>query len=415
MSDEIRKYNTGLSEAQLATAFQKALASASQTDLNDLSDSITASLNLIVSNQELVDTAQNTLIKQLLDDESKNVISIRNLVTESRGGITFTPNASDGTITVSGTPNLSSYPITYNIVTMKIPSGNWVFVGCPSGGSNDTFRVSISNAPSLPAYDTGDGVEFVGGSNFYSVIRIDINSSFDGTTPVVFRPMLCRKEAYELSATFKRNAPSKDVLGDNISRIGAACKELVDNGAKNKVSVNSGSTPAGGGYFVRELPISLEPGDYVFKMKRSSTTTTSTSMALYDENNTQVLSMSAPATTTDLTYQFYLPSAATKISIYVGYSVDVSDVMICTLAAYNVSNKFVPYRPSWDEMYAMIQALQTQSQSVQSTNSLMSLRMSGDGDASDSDSQPDWAIQVDEVTDTTNYRAQGAAKERGVD
>ena len=47
-------------------------------------------------------------------------------------------------------------------------------------------------------------------------------------------------------------------------------------------------------------------------------------------------------------------------------SFSAEDVMICTVADYKISPAFVPYRPSWQEMYEMIKALQSGGASTQS-------------------------------------------------
>lgn len=136
----------------------------------------------------------------------------------------------------------------------------------------------------------------------------------------------------------------------------AALADVIDNGPKNRLSVNAGTTGSGAGYFVQDLPIALAPGDYVWSMKRTGNA--STTFVVKAADDTELAKITRGAGVTDIVSEFSTSDTAAKISIYVGYSTTVTDAMICSKAAYEISSAFVPYAPTNAELYAMIQAAQ---------------------------------------------------------
>ena len=118
--------------------------------------------------------------------------------TKTENGITFTDNG-DGTITVSGTATATAtFVANYVNYIATDTTTEYILSGCPSGGSNSTYRVDVilENGGGVSwdgALDTGNGVKFSfpavpTGSQTY-LLRIRIGS---GTTlnNAVFYPML---------------------------------------------------------------------------------------------------------------------------------------------------------------------------------------------------------------------------------
>jgi hypothetical protein len=137
------------------------------------------------------------------------------------------------------------------------------------------------------------------------------------------------------------------------NKLTAALADIIDRtGAKNRLSVNSGTTGSGNGYFVQDLPITLEPGDYVLKMTRTGDT--STSFVVKAADDTELARITRGAGVTDIVSEFSISGTAAKVSIYVGYSVTITDAMICSKAAYEISPAYVPYVPTNAELYAML-------------------------------------------------------------
>lgn len=92
-----------------------------------------------------------------------NVLGAKNLLpniaqSQTTGGITYTVN-SDGSITVNGTSDmLYFYPI-YNL-NFILPKGKYVLNGCPSGGAENTYRLTLETNSGGTIFDIGEGVEF---------------------------------------------------------------------------------------------------------------------------------------------------------------------------------------------------------------------------------------------------------------
>ena len=136
----------------------------------------------------------------------------------------------------------------------------------------------------------------------------------------------------------------------------AALVDVIDNGPKNRLSVNSGTTGANYGYFVENLPIDLPAGDYHVSMTR--TTEGQLTFVFRAADNTELARWSRASGVTTVSEDVTLSAAAAKISVYVGNSVTIADAMVCAKAAYAISPAFVPYAPNNAELYAMIQAAQ---------------------------------------------------------
>ena len=137
-----------------------------------------------------------------------------------------------------------------------------------------------------------------------------------------------------------------------------AAASLADRGAKNFLPVNSGTTSAGNGYFVNTLPLCMPAGKYVFTLKRDNAA--ATSMSLLDSGGNRIYSLNTGAQTV-VEKEFEITADAAFISIYTGFSVTVSEAMICTQSDWAFSEAFVPYAPTNAQLCQMIAALQPQS------------------------------------------------------
>lgn len=139
------------------------------------------------------------------------------------------------------------------------------------------------------------------------------------------------------------------------NKLTAALADIIDStGAKNRLSVNSGTTGSGAGYFVQDLPINLAPGDYVAKMTRD--TSGQLTIVVRDASNNDLARISKASGVTDFEEEFTITGTAAKVSVYVGFSVTVTNAMICSKAAYEISSAFVPYAPTNAELYEMLQS-----------------------------------------------------------
>ena len=163
----------------------------------------------------------------------------------------------------------------------------------------------------------------------------------------------------ELTQIVQGKANSSDLTDEETARanadnkIIAALANILDStGAKNRLSVNSGTTGSGYGYFVENLPINLPPGEYVAKMTRD--TSGQLTLVVRDASNNELARISKASGVTNFEEEFTITGTAAKVSVYVGFSVTVSNAMICSKSAYEISPAFVPYAPTNAELYNMI-------------------------------------------------------------
>lgn len=91
-------------------------------------------------------------------------------------------------------------------------------------------------------------------------------------------------------------------------------------------TVWEGQTPAGAGYVCQNLAINLPPGTYIWRMTRNGNTTTS--FVLRAADDTELYRVARGAGVNDIVQEFTITGTATKISIYVGYSITYYDNMI---------------------------------------------------------------------------------------
>ena len=143
-------------------------------------------------------------------------------------GVTFTINA-DYSVTAERTSSSSSTAICnfrFNndtVYLQKFFTGDYIFSGCPSGGSTSSYQMTIANSGTVVARDTGDGVELPNGTgvtgNVWGSMRI--SSSFTGSK--TFKPMICLKSAWNISHEYKPyKLPTYQELYNRAGKLGHA-------------------------------------------------------------------------------------------------------------------------------------------------------------------------------------------------
>ena len=143
----------------------------------------------------------------------KNLLRIAS-VTRTTNGITYTINKDENgsviSVTASGTASANSFLYfdspTNNINEPVYDYSNFegesvTISGCPSGGSNSTYRIMVAtrNTGSSYANDTGNGATFTMLQGTTICIRIASGTAI--TTPITFKPML--RFAGETDDTFE--------------------------------------------------------------------------------------------------------------------------------------------------------------------------------------------------------------------
>ena len=150
-------------------------------------------------------TALGGQIDAILENHGEKNLLVLSAKTTTVNGITYTVNA-DGTIKANGTATSNATLVLVNN-TQIVPTDTSVIVsGCPSGGSNSTYRVFVkSDADANYVYDTGSGVTVSG------VYRIAI-TIYSGTTVnnLVFKPMV--RDSRIISSSYVKYNGDVDVV-----------------------------------------------------------------------------------------------------------------------------------------------------------------------------------------------------------
>lgn len=158
--------------------------------------------------------------------------------------------------------------------------------------------------------------------------------------------------------------------GADISAHDNALAELIDSGQKNLASVNSGTftaptTPDGARYV--SIPIIGVSGDvvlYTGSLESDDTTVTTCGLRLqFADGTTKTIQINRG---NNIVTNISLSGKLDEIGVYpangytasAGKSLSFQNLMLCSKAAWDISQKYVPYRPSYDELVARITALE---------------------------------------------------------
>lgn len=112
-------------------------------------------------------------------------------------------------------------------------------------------------------------------------------------------------------------------ITDAVRREGLYIYQLILYSDLNLCSVRSGTST---GYFVQDLPITLPPGTYIWKMQRDGST--QTSMRVKAADDTSLYNVTRGVGVNDITQEFTITDTGTKLSIYTGSGINVWDNMI---------------------------------------------------------------------------------------
>lgn len=324
-------------------------------------------------------SADSAALADLVNNGAKNIL--KNTATSTElNGVTFTVNP-DGSVTATGTAtanadftisNLDGYPT----------SGQYVLSGCPEGGSINTYRVQIYQVVG----DFGSGAEFTSQDKLKVYIRV---SSGQTVNNLVFKPMICSKAEWDISHEYQPYAMNNSELAAKEQVNEAALIELVDDGAKNEFDINNLSTSgtynathsitgntlsvsSTGSYGRLSTVHTLPTGKYVFSCKVSNVNilggTSAIRITLSSSGSNPIIKQEYTAAT-DIVMPFELKENSTVyIMFYVNESstsyansANFANIMLCSEAKWDISKTYQPYRPSYQELYNMVLALQANS------------------------------------------------------
>ena len=195
---------------------------------------------------------------------------------EVRKGYTFTNT--DGVVTVTGSRASGETGNADHYVNITLTKGTYKVSGCPSGGSDDTWRLLVNiNDGAKYAFDYGDGAVFTLTEESSLRVYCTIMANYSDTVNLTFYPMITvpsyngdyvpyaksNKELTEDSVDWKSNS----VLGAKnfLTTKGTATTQGVEfavdsNGVFTVTRKSAGSSHA----YYSNGRFTLKPGTYIF-------------------------------------------------------------------------------------------------------------------------------------------------------
>lgn len=281
---------------------------------------------------------------------AKNLLDI-NLTNQAGGNATCTDNG-DGSITITPAAGSSAFVVRL-ADNMGLPAGDYVLsINTPIGANNY-----------ITARDSGGGQTAITGATQTSVVLnnkaiTQIYIYLENPQSVTLRPMLCSKAAWDAGFTDYQpySLPNTKITPELI--------ELVDSGAKNLLSLDFASQTVNGVVFTKNNDgtvtvtgtltaanaplvigtVELPAGTYVLSGSPSgggeSSWQIDTTTPSYYQDTGSGVSITLTQTTT-VTVRIRIAASGTLNLLF--------KPMICTKAAWDVSQKFVPYRPTYEE------------------------------------------------------------------
>lgn len=148
-------------------------------------------------------------------------------------------------------------------------------------------------------------------------------------------------------------------LAPNVANNGSASGVTFTINADKSVTVNG--TSSAGIFFELSRTVNLKKGAYVLSGGAIVADDKTVRISLSTEKNTSAaLYLQSGATPTEFTLDTDMSGLFVCVRIPSGVASTNAVVypMICTKAAWDISQKYIPYRPSWDELVARIEALE---------------------------------------------------------
>ena len=304
----------------------------------------------------------------------------------SLSGIEFTINEDNSISWVATNLASTAWLILYDSTEMPaIASDEYVLHGCPSGGGMNTYELeAVVGGSDKKEY--GDSTSFTVNNNL-TLVAIGIRA---GSSSGTFYPVLINKSLYDAGITeYVPPAKQNSDLTQFQAEDRAELVELVDSGAKNKLDWNNviiseysctytktstSITVADGtsaySHVMFGTPKLEKASRAVFSFSVSAVTAASGSRVMVQIYNNASASGN-PITDVRITStgkyslewnaaantSYYIFVYVSRDSIQSGNTVTITDLMVCTKAAFGVSQKFVPYRPNYDLVLSDISLL----------------------------------------------------------
>ena len=320
---------------------------------------------LLAPMQDDID-ATNAVLPGLIDEGAKNLLHVDGFSGGNFNGLTYTING-DGSITISGTKTNPS-AISYTNLRWKgsplyideFCDGNHILTGCPSGGGSSTYRIYAAKG-TYARYDNGSGAVLTSTSETGIQVVIAVVAGYNPTSPITFKPMICEKDKYDVSAEFEN-------FGLTNPELTSVVVEDIDGGHKNTLiltdtstqtsatvtctyngdgtyTINGTATAAGYFYLARTSsnPV-FKSGSVITGCTGGGSDTYKLAIAgttIYQYGDPLILTSDVSGS---LIFSFASGSAFNNM---------ILKPMVCTKAKYDISPAFVPYCPTLQELYQM--------------------------------------------------------------
>lgn len=266
-------------------------------------------------------------------------------------------------------PGSSTY-----LSTIMVPSGDYIM--SVEGGSNVTLTYLENGSAKVnyPADFTKQSIKVSipnGITNNWVRLVLKANTTYSNVrVKFMIRPAFIEDDTFEPYAL-----PNTKITPELI--------ELVDSGAKNLLSVNSDSASSDG-FMFSDVPITLKGGtEYIFSYTNSASVRLNLVGYANASSSTKLINLVISSTDNVAGSHYYsiIPSADVGVvSLYannVSTTTNLTNIMICTKAAWDVSQKFVPYRPTYEETVEQV------AENENNISSLSTLTQGIDGSGND--------------------------------
>ena len=295
----------------------------------------------------------------------------------------------DGTYTVTGTKSTSdAYLDIVNIFADNLNGDHTAYISVTGTGTCNIAAYGWNGTGYTLMLSTAASQNFNIGNYAHALFRIRFMGSVGASFNATIKIMVCTLDAWNQSHDWQPPALPNYDLTRLEAEDRASLAEVVDSGAKNLVDLSSftgysdGSltmtkasdgtitvtgTVTGSFVGVNICTITLTPGTYVLtgcpEGGGVNTWQLDINTGVYEDRGNGVVF----TVTSTMSTVIRIRIATTSSSI-----TKVFKPMLCTKAAFDVSQKFVPYRPNWDLVASRLPICKYVDTSVSSSYSLIS-------------------------------------------
>ncbi|MBR4362953.1 MAG: hypothetical protein IKP42_09540 [Ruminococcus sp.] len=299
------------------------------------------------------ESRKTAALAELVDSGAKNVLPNIEM-SRTISGVKFTINA-DGSVSLNGTAqnDITSFCIASE---RKAMTGNMTLSGCPANGGDSKYKLELlngGNTGTVFASDHGSGADVDWSectAGYYTArIYIGAGQNVDG---LVFRPMLCTKAAWDISAAYVPYGMANSELTSAAVKSDAVLSEMVDRSPKNKAKENQISFTGNS----KSIEVESISGKIVLSWSDLTTTDTDHDMSHFvvrygDGTNSGDIFVERRGGNVEVDTGTKTVSAITaypamSATAGAGDSMTISDFMVCSKADWDISQSYQPYRPN---------------------------------------------------------------------